>query len=145
MDELLKEWRLFLEENGWRYCSERTENGITKLFFTDKNINLTGLFYKEGSPADAENGSICFYQKSIPVIRYSLLCEKSAFLNRINEYLTGSNKDYACCIGCEYFEIREDKYYCWKGAKNPYGILGSGFSTFSAKEKCDKEKNRKEV
>ena len=122
----MDKWRKELEEKGYKYYREYKG----EKYFIDKDTNLIGIFENENR--------IHFIQKGKLVINYNLDCDKDKFFDKIQEYLNKSCNDYLCCIGCEYLQIRENKYYCWKGSKNPYGIMGSGFSTFTKKEKCDK-------
>lgn len=127
MNDIMNEWGNFLENEGIKFFHKKTED---TQYFIDKDIDLIGVFLDEESVKFIQNGRV--------VINYNLNCDKNEFVNKIQEYKDKSNKNYSCCIGCKYFQIREDKCYCWKGAKNPNGILGSGFSTFTKKEKCDK-------
>ena len=127
MNDIMNEWRKFLENEGIKFFNKKTETENAQ-YFIDKDMNLIGLLVDR----------IKYIINGKVVINYNLNCDKNEFVNKIKEYKDKSNKNYSCCIGCEYFQIREDKCYCWKGAKNPNGILGSGFSTFTKKEKCDK-------
>lgn len=137
MNNIITEWREILENNGFVYhCQIENEDGVI-YYFVDKCKNKVELCFGKYTLTTISGSVIRFYPNHYKksVISYDLCCEKELFVKRISEYLNQSNEDFKACVGCKYFAIEDEKYYCYKGFKN-YGIIGHGFRTFEKMEKC---------